>query len=41
MPEEMFAFLPPPIAPAPPLLQNTIDRDELILSDVPNLAMET
>jgi hypothetical protein len=31
---------PPPMAPAVPL-QTSIDRDELILSDLPNLAIET
>jgi hypothetical protein len=42
MPEALFA----PVAPAPlptpgPPLQTTIDRDEPILSDLPNLAVET
>jgi len=47
MPEALLAPLPPaPMSPsgemqfAPPL-QTTIDRDEPILSDVPNLAVET
>jgi hypothetical protein len=31
----------PPIIPAPPVPSETIDRDELILSDIPNLAVET
>jgi len=31
---------PPPVAPLVPL-QTSIDRDELILSDIPNLAVET
>ncbi len=39
MPDEMFAPLPPPPAPYIPVpLQTTIDRDELILSDVPGLS---
>ena len=38
MSEEMFAALSPPAPPAPPLLRTTIDRDELILSDVPTLS---
>ncbi len=41
MTDEMFAPLPPPIAPAPTPLQTSIDREELILSDVPHLAIET
>jgi hypothetical protein len=40
MTDEMFAPLPPPIPVAPMPLQTTIDRDELILSDVPNLIVE-
>jgi hypothetical protein len=34
---------PPPPIPLPrtPPLQTTIDRDEAILSDIPNLAVET
>lgn len=41
MTDQMFAPLPPPVAPAPTPLQTSIDREELILSDVPPLAMET
>lgn len=41
MTDEMFAPLPPPIPVAPMPGQTTIDRDELILSDVPNLIVET
>ena len=41
MTDEMFAPLPPPIPVAPIPLQTTIDRDELILSDLPNLVLET
>ena len=41
MTDEMFAPLPAPIAPAPTRLQTSIDREELILSDVPHLAIET
>jgi hypothetical protein len=50
MPEALLTPLPPapqpmplrgmPVAPRPPV-QTTIDRDEPILSDVPNLALET
>jgi hypothetical protein len=41
-PQALLAPLPPP-APVPkaPLVQTAIDRDEPILSDVPNLAVET
>jgi len=41
-PEAAFAPLPPAPPPisAPPV-ETTIDRDERILSDVPNLAVET
>jgi len=42
-PEALLAPLPPP-APPPmgtPAVQTTIDRDEPILSDLPNLAVET
>ena len=38
MPEHLLTPLPPPPAPIPTSLQTTIDRNELILSDVPNLA---
>jgi hypothetical protein len=42
MPEAMFAPLPRPVAPFfPTPLQTTMDRDELILSDIPNLATES
>ena len=43
MPEEFWAPVMPPATPPPPAppLQTTIDRDEPILSDLPNLAMET
>jgi len=46
MPEVLFAPLPPAPRPVPPPIaappvQTTIDRDEPILSDVPNLAGET
>ncbi len=37
-PEHLLRPLPPPPAPVPTPLQTTIDRNELILSDVPNLA---
>ncbi|MGA2746369.1 MAG: hypothetical protein ABSE44_16860 [Candidatus Sulfotelmatobacter sp.] len=40
MPEELLSQLPPQPKPAPPLL-TSIDRDEPILSDLPNLAIET
>jgi hypothetical protein len=40
MPEELLSQLPPQPKPAPPLL-TSIDRDEPILSDLPNLAVET
>lgn len=40
MPEAMFAPIPPPVPPTPVPVQTTIDRDELILSDLPNLATE-
>ena len=39
MPEELPAVLPPAPLPVPPV-QNTIDRNETILSDVPGLAGE-
>lgn len=39
MPDEMFVPLPAPATPpAPSAIQTSIDRDELILSDVPYLA---
>jgi hypothetical protein len=51
MPEALMASVPPSPRPVPPgglpvvasraPLQTTIDRDEPILSDVPNLALET
>jgi hypothetical protein len=41
MTDEMFAPLPPPVPVAPTPLQTSIDRDELILSDLPNLIVET
>ena len=40
LPEALLAPLPP-APPAPPPVQTTIDREELILSDVPRLALET
>jgi hypothetical protein len=44
-PEALLKPLPPapPVLPpaAGPPIQTTIDRDEPILSDVPNLAVET
>ena len=40
MPQAMFAPIPPPVPPTPVPVQTTIDRDELILSDLPNLATE-
>ncbi len=41
MPEELLAPIAPAPLPAPPLPPATIDRDEPILSDMPNLAVET
>jgi hypothetical protein len=41
MPEELLAPIAPAPLPAPPAPHTTIDRDEPILSDVPNLAVET
>jgi hypothetical protein len=42
MPEAVLAPLPPAPLPMPgPPIQTTIDRDEPILSDLPNLALET
>jgi hypothetical protein len=46
MPEAAFAPLPPPPQPVPPPIagppvEATVDRDEPILSDLPNLAVET
>lgn len=41
MTDEMFAPLPPPVPPALRPLETSIDRDELILCDVPNLIVET
>jgi hypothetical protein len=40
MPQELLMQLPPQPKAAPPV-QTTIDRDEPILSDLPNLAVET
>jgi hypothetical protein len=40
MPEELLRPLPPVPPPALPV-QTAVDRDELILSDLPNLAVET
>jgi hypothetical protein len=40
-PQELLRPAPPPPALIPTPLQTTIDRNELILSDVPNLAVET
>ena len=39
MPDALLA--PPPIIPPPPIPDETIDRDELILSDIPNALVET
>jgi hypothetical protein len=33
--------MPPPLPPTPVPPKTTIDRDELILSDLPNFAVET
>ena len=41
MPEELLNPIMPAPLPAPPTPRTTIDRDEPILSDVPNLAVET
>ena len=42
MPSSFWAPPPPPPLPQPPLaLSGTIDRDELILSDLPNLVTES
>jgi len=41
MPEAMLAPEPPSSQPIPPPLQTTIDLDEPILSDLPNLLAET
>jgi len=35
MPDASLVPLPPPVVPAPPIPAETIDRDELILSDIP------
>jgi len=48
MPEALLTALPPvpappsttPLAPGPPI-EAAVDRNEVILSDVPNLAVET
>ena len=39
MPDAPISSMPIPIPPAPD--RTTIDRDETILSDIPNLALET
>ncbi|MFZ0958639.1 MAG: hypothetical protein WAN60_20020 [Candidatus Sulfotelmatobacter sp.] len=41
MPEALLAPIAPAPVPAPPASRTTMDRDEPILSDVPNLAVET
>jgi hypothetical protein len=41
MPQALLAPLPPAPLPVPPPVQTTIDREEPILSDIPNLAVET
>lgn len=41
LPDVLLAPPEPPIIPVPPTPSETIDRDELILSDIPNLALET
>jgi hypothetical protein len=41
MPEALLAPIAPARLPAPPPPHTTIDRDEPILSDLPNLAVET
>lgn len=41
MPEDLLAPITPARLPAPATPRTTIDRDEPILSDVPNLAVET
>jgi len=41
MTDEMFAPLPPPMPVAPTPLQTSIDRDELIISDLPHLVVDT
>ncbi len=40
-PQALLAPLPPAPLPVPPPVQTTIDREEPILSDIPNLAVET
>jgi hypothetical protein len=39
-PQALLLHLPPQPRPEPPV-RTSIDRDELILSDLPNLAVET
>ena len=41
LPDALLAPPEPPIITSPPIPAETIDRDELILSDVPNLVVET
>jgi hypothetical protein len=41
MPDTLLAPPQPPIMPTPPIPAETIDRDELILSDAPNLLVQT
>ena len=41
IPDALLAPPQPPTLPAPPVPSQTIDREELILSDVPNLLVET
>jgi len=41
MPDALLAPPQVPIIPVPPVPSETIDRGELILSDIPNLAVET
>lgn len=41
MPQELLAPIAPAPLPAPPAPHTTVDRDEPILSDVPNLTVET
>lgn len=41
MTDDMFAAVPPPLPPSLPPLQTTVDRNEVILSDIPALATDT